>query len=204
MKKLWGRSFLSPPKPLSLFNPILTQFFMFSGHKNINILNAPPVEYLYVQTQIKYVKNCQWHIHHGSVLALPCCHQLPTATTIAPRLSPNSLDIHLGPKLWRCGSLWSYCSHLVPMLGFAVAGSLDWGAPMAPIKKLRDGGIQVLGDRHFVNKHNNQPKVSCSGGGGVSPNQGWSYGEDFFLLFSAASGATKNSEKDHASVCGYH
>ena len=49
---------------------------------------------------------------------------------------------------------------LAPGLGLAAAGSLDWGAPMAHIKKLRKGGAQVLGGRHFVNIHNNQTKFS--------------------------------------------
>ena len=47
-----------------------------------------------------------------------------------------------------------------PGIRLAAAGSLDWGAPMAHIEKLRKGGAQVLGGRRFVNIHNNQTKFS--------------------------------------------
>jgi hypothetical protein len=69
---------------------------------------------------------------------------------------------------------------------------LFWVPQKAPIEKLRDG-------RHFVNRHNNQPKVSCSGGGGVMVMRcDWSgmHGEELFLLFGVANGATKKGRNE--------
>jgi hypothetical protein len=54
-----------------------------------------------------------------------------------------------------------------PGLGLATAGSPDWGGQMAHTKKLREGRVEVLGGRHFVNRHNNQPKVGYGMGVGI-------------------------------------
>ena len=48
------------------------------------------------------------------------------------------------------------------------------------------GGASTLGGRRFVNRHNNQPKIGCDGGGGallMRHDQGGTRGVDFFLSF---------------------
>ena len=68
---------------------------------------------------------------------------------------------------------------------------------MAHIEKLRKGGAQVLDGRRFVNRHNNQTKVSWGGGRGVGdetrPRRNALGG--LFLSFWAANRATKKAER---------
>ncbi len=80
-----------------------------------------------------------------------------------------------------------------PGLGLAAAGSLDWGASMAHIEKLRKGGAEVLGGRHFVNIHNNQRSSAEAGGVALvmRRDRGGMRWEDFFLSFEAANRVTK-------------
>jgi hypothetical protein len=78
------------------------------------------------------------------------------------------------------GSLWQDPLIVVPL----------WH----PSKNGEMGGASVLGGRRFFNRHNNQPKFGCGGGGGalvMRRDRGGTRGEDFFLSFWAANGATK-------------
>jgi hypothetical protein len=65
---------------------------------------------------------------------------------------------------------------------------------MAHIEKLRKGGAQVFDGRRFVNRRNNQTKVSSEAGEGalvMRRDRGGTRWEDFFLSFGAANRATK-------------
>ncbi len=66
-----------------------------------------------------------------------------------------------------------------------------------PSKNREMGGAVTLGGRSFVNRHNNQPKVGCDGGGVMMMRckGGGTHGGYFFLSFWAANGATKKRER---------
>ena len=69
--------------------------------------------------------------NNGRILTIESMRRRSTdSTTIASAPAVAAAKLSLPP--------------LAPGLRLAAAGSLDWGAPMAHIKKMRKGGVQVL------------------------------------------------------------
>ena len=64
------------------------------------------------------------------------------------------------------------------------------------------GGASTLDGRRFVNRRINQPKIGCYGGGALlmRRDRGGTRGENYFLSFWAANGATKEREREGPSV----
>jgi hypothetical protein len=76
-----------------------------------------------------------------------CCrhrrHRHPRRCRASASLSNR--NIRHGPESRCRSSRRVQCRRVAPGLGLAAAGSLDWGAPMAHIKKLREGKALVFG-----------------------------------------------------------
>jgi hypothetical protein len=77
--------------------------------------------------------------------------------------------------------------------GLTTLLNLVLGAKRHSSENCEMGGAVTLVGRRFVNRHNNQPKVGCSGGGGISDETrpSGTCGEDFFCRLGVAYGATK-------------